>query len=104
MPVRVPRPIAGEALVVHRSFRWGDVATTAVVDNRQYRAPPPDPAGAGALPRPLGGGPQVAEALDVTRGAISLRQRAAGWPLYRHAWDALGVELGEHLNHQGGGA
>lgn len=40
---------------------------------------------------------KVADALGVTRGAVSLRQRAAGWPLYHHAWLTLHEALAARL-------
>lgn len=41
----------------------------------------------------LGTWSRVADDLGVTRGAVSLRQQAAGWSLYRQAWQALTDEL-----------
>jgi hypothetical protein len=49
----------------------------------------------------LGAWNKVADALQVTGGAVSLRQRAAGWPLYRHAWSALESGLVKIVTQEG---
>jgi alkaline phosphatase D len=75
VPVRPGPPDPGGGMAIHREVAFGDLATFAVIDNRQYRDPiagtPED-----ALPRPLGGGPQVAEALDEARTMLGAEQEA----------------------------
>jgi alkaline phosphatase D len=63
MPLRMGPPKHG-SLRIYRSLRVGDLATAAVLDNRQYRSPIPTGAGAGNLPRGAGGGPLLPAALD----------------------------------------
>lgn len=48
----------------------------------------------------LGSWSDVAAELGVSRGAVSQRQKAAGWGLYRKAWDGLTEELGERWNEE----
>ena len=73
MPVRLPPPRDG-SLKIYRSFGWGDLATFAVLDNRQYRSPIPTGAGAGNLPRAAGGGPQLAAAFDESATYLGAEQ------------------------------
>jgi len=51
--------------------------------------------------RELGSWAAVADSLGVTRGAISQRQQAAGWELFRFGWESLWAELVRRLE-QGG--
>jgi alkaline phosphatase D len=76
MPLRTGPPGSDGGLRVYRDLRFGDLVTAAVLDDRQYRDPIPDDAGAGALPRPLGGGPQIPEAFDDDRTLLGLEQEA----------------------------
>lgn len=59
MPVRAKRPGADGSLRIYRAFRFGDLVTLAVVDDRQYRSPLPIQGF-----QPPGGGPQVPGAFD----------------------------------------
>jgi alkaline phosphatase D len=64
MPVRAKPPGADGSMRIYRSFRFGDLITLAVVDDRQYRTPLPT-AGTGAGPgTPSGGVPQLPAAFD----------------------------------------
>lgn len=49
----------------------------------------------------LGSWAAVADRLGVTRGAISQRQQAAGWDLYRFGWEGLRAELARRLDAGG---
>jgi alkaline phosphatase D len=90
MPVRLDPPVA-ENITIHRSFDFGDLATMAVLDNRQYRTPLPSGEGAGNLPRGAGGGPQLEAAFDEDATYLGLEQEAwledvldrstAKWPI-----------------------
>jgi alkaline phosphatase D len=59
MPVRAKRPRADGSMRIYRSFRFGDLITLPVVDDRQYRTPLPITVVQGP-----GGGPQAPAALD----------------------------------------
>lgn len=59
MPVRARRPSANGSMRIYRSFRFGDLITLPVVDNRQYRSPQPI-----QMVQPPGGGPQPPAAFD----------------------------------------
>lgn len=50
----------------------------------------------------LGSWSAAAAELGVTRGAVSQRQQAAGWSLYRRAWRSLAAELKARLETGGG--
>jgi alkaline phosphatase D len=75
VPVRPGPPLDGQ-LKIHREVVAGDLATFAVVDDRQYRDPIPAGAEDGALPRPFGGGPQVPEVFDPDRTILGEEQEA----------------------------
>jgi alkaline phosphatase D len=75
LPVRPGPPADGE-LDIHRAVAFGDLATFAVVDDRQHRDPIAAGAGDGALPRPFGGGPQVPEAFAEDRSILGFEQEA----------------------------
>jgi len=49
----------------------------------------------------LGSWAAVADRTGVTRGAISQRQQAAGWDLYRFGWEGLRAELSRRLDAGG---
>jgi phosphodiesterase/alkaline phosphatase D-like protein len=74
MPLRTGPPDVDGDLRIYRDLRFGDLVTAAVLDDRQYRDPIPDDAGAGALPRPLGGGPQIPQAFDESRSLLGAEQ------------------------------
>jgi alkaline phosphatase D len=62
MPVRAKRPGGNGSMRVYRSFRFGDLVTLPVLDDRQYRTPLPT---AGSGPgSPPGGRPQLPAAFD----------------------------------------
>jgi len=75
LPVRPGPPVDGR-LQIHQAVTYGDLATFAVVDDRQYRDPIPEGAEEGALPRPFGGGPQVAESFAADRSILGADQEA----------------------------
>ena len=79
---------------------WSTLASYALRERTGWTAPQRE---AIALYEKFGAWNKVADALNVTRGAVSLRQRAAGWALYRDAWIVLEhglaqmtIERGEH--------
>jgi alkaline phosphatase D len=59
MPVRAKPPGTDGSMRIYRSFRFGDLITMPVVDDRQYRTPLPV-----AGFQPSGGGPLTPAALD----------------------------------------
>jgi alkaline phosphatase D len=38
MPVRIPRPVAGEDTIIHRAIAWGGLAEMILLDGRQFRS------------------------------------------------------------------
>lgn len=108
MPIRTGPPVEGD-LMIYRGFRFGELVSLSVVDNRQHRSPVPDAPGAG--PRPLGGGPQPPEALDP--GAQMLGEEQEEWLLERLAgsgatWNVLAqqsimAEMNRRPDLDGGG-
>jgi alkaline phosphatase D len=38
MPVRIPRPVAGEDTIIYRTIGWGDLAEVILLDGRQFRS------------------------------------------------------------------
>ena len=78
---------------------WGALASYALRARSNWTEPQRE---AITLYEQLGAWNKVADALNVTRGAVSLRQRAAGWSAYRHAWTALEVELAQIVIERGG--
>jgi alkaline phosphatase D len=59
MPVRAKRPGADGSMRIYRSFRFGDLVTLPVVDDRQYRSPLPT-----QTVQVAGGEPQPPAAFD----------------------------------------
>lgn len=75
MPVRTGPPVDGE-LDIYRDFEFGDLAKLTVIDDRQYRSPIVQGEGNGNLPRPFGGGPQLAGTFDESRSMLGPEQEA----------------------------
>ncbi len=78
---------------------WSALAAYALRDRTRWTEPQRE---AIARYEELGAWNKVADELNVTRGAVSLRQRAAGWPLYRDAWTALEQGLAQMATEKGG--
>jgi phosphodiesterase/alkaline phosphatase D-like protein len=76
MPLRTGPPDDDGTLPLHRALRFGDLATLAVLDDRQHRSPIVRGAGAGDLPRGLGGGPLLPGSFDDTRTMLGAEQEA----------------------------
>jgi alkaline phosphatase D len=75
MPVRAKPPGADGSMHIYRSFRFGDLVTMPVADDRQYRTPEATE-GQGPV-EPPGGGPLLPAALD--REATILGREQERW-------------------------
>ena len=79
MPVRAKPPGNDGSMRIYRSFRFGDLVTLPVVDDRQYRTPlATQGQGPGGPP---GGGPQLPAALDPNATILGKEQER--WLLRR---------------------
>ena len=65
---------------------WSTLASYALRQRHDWTEPQRE---AISLFQKLGAWNKVAEALGVSPGAVSLRQQAAGWSIYRTAWSSL---------------